>query len=464
MNILLMLILVSMLIIVHELGHFLAARMFGVRVERFAIGLPFGPTLFRKKFGDTEFLIHAFLFGGYVMFPDDRKEEEAKEQEEKEEIKEKLPQDSPLRFKNKKPWQRAVIISAGVIFNVLFAIFLVMFCAVVYQKLPSQNANVYIQSIEENGSNARAQGLKEGDKILNVNGIGVNSAYKFIFVVQKSKYYDNYVSKESVDINYKKLVELNGGKTSGVAGSLVKLPERMPEKQAEISADVAMGLEKYKTDEIKLSEEEIKLRDEIANKKEFAPDKDISFQTLALALSDTYKPIEVTVLRDDKEIKIENLHTNKDGLLGLKLESKEIFIPTTTPKAVVRASLNYLWENTRIMVYGLWQLVTGKIPVSEMHGIVVITKIGGDIIERNGLLDGLLLTAIISVDLAIINLLPIPALDGGHLFILFMEKLLGRKLDEEKVEKISNACFFALLILMVFIIFNDVFALVTKKF
>jgi regulator of sigma E protease len=116
------------------------------------------------------------------------------------------------------------------------------------------------------------------------------------------------------------------------------------------------------------------------------------------------------------------------------------------------------------MVYGLWQFVIGKIPVSEMHGIVAITKIGGDIIEQNGLLGGFLLTAIISVDLAIINLLPIPALDGGHLFILLIEKLLGRRLNEEKLEKVINACFFALLILMVLITFNDIFALVTKKF
>lgn len=70
-------------------------------------------------------------------------------------------------------------------------------------------------------------------------------------------------------------------------------------------------------------------------------------------------------------------------------------------------------NSTKLMCIGLIQLITGKIPMNEMHGIIAITKIGSDIIEHQGMLNGLLLTAIISIDLAIINLLPIPALDGG---------------------------------------------------
>ena len=71
MNIILMPLLISLLIIVHELGHFIAAKLMGVKVSKFAIGLPFGPTLYKRKFGETTFLIHSFLLGGYVSFPDD---------------------------------------------------------------------------------------------------------------------------------------------------------------------------------------------------------------------------------------------------------------------------------------------------------------------------------------------------------------------------------------------------------
>ena len=74
MSIIIMILLISLLILVHEAGHFLAARAFGIKVEKFGFGLPFGPTLFKTKCGETEILVHAFLLGGYVSFPDDDKD------------------------------------------------------------------------------------------------------------------------------------------------------------------------------------------------------------------------------------------------------------------------------------------------------------------------------------------------------------------------------------------------------
>ena len=108
MNTIIMLFLISLLILVHEIGHFAAARMFGVRVSKFGFGLPIGPTLFKTKWGNTEILVHAFLLGGYVSFPDDEEVKEKEGEPEKEENKEVkdediLPPDSPERFKNKKP-------------------------------------------------------------------------------------------------------------------------------------------------------------------------------------------------------------------------------------------------------------------------------------------------------------------------------------------------------------------------
>ena len=87
----------------------------------------------------------------------------------------------------------------------------------------------------------------------------------------------------------------------------------------------------------------------------------------------------------------------------------------------------------------------------------------GDIIDNSGIFSGLLLIAIISLDLAIVNFLPIPALDGGHVLFLLIEKLRGRPLEEEIVDKIGNAGFLFLILLMVFVVFNDIFALITKQ-
>ena len=116
------------------------------------------------------------------------------------------------------------------------------------------------------------------------------------------------------------------------------------------------------------------------------------------------------------------------------------------------------------MCYGLWSIVSGKVNVSELHGVVLITKMGGDIIQNNGIFSGLLLTAMISLNLALINFLPIPALDGGHFMFLIIEKLRGKPLNEDAVNKISSVFFLLLIILMVLVVFNDIYALITHKF
>ena len=124
----------------------------------------------------------------------------------------------------------------------------------------------------------------------------------------------------------------------------------------------------------------------------------------------------------------------------------------------------YLYDNTYMMLYGLYQIFTGKVQLTDLHGIVAITKVGGDIIDNSGIFSGLLLIAIISMDLAIVNFLPIPALDGGHIMFLIIEKLRGKPLKEEVIDKIGTIGFMFLIALMVFVIFNDIFGLITKKF
>ena len=474
MNKIIMLFLINLIILVHEIGHVAAARMFGVRVSKFGFGLPIGPTLFKTKWGNTEILVHAFLLGGYVSFPDDEEVKEKEGEPEKEENKEVkdediLPPDSPERFKNKKPWQKAVIVSAGVFMNVIFAIFLTMLAAAWYHKLPTGTSDVFIKEIisKDNTSNILNSDVKPGDKIKSINGIKATNAYKFIFVVQKSKYFDGIVDNETITSKLNELKRLNPNvdfENVIKKDTKIILPKLTPEKPLNISENVASGYEKYETSEINLTKEEIKLRDELENKTNYTLVEDIEPETLAKALSDSFKPLTIVLERDGKEIVLNDIYTDKTGVLGIKLETKEIFTETNTPKEIVVNSLKYLWTNTKLMAFGLWQLVTGKIPMSEMHGIVVITKVGSDIIETYGMLNGLLLTAIISIDLAIINLLPIPALDGGHLMFLALEKILGREIDEKITETIGRIFFLLLIVLMVFVIFNDIFALVTHKF
>ena len=99
-----------------------------------------------------------------------------------------------------------------------------------------------------------------------------------------------------------------------------------------------------------------------------------------------------------------------------------------------------------------------------MHGVVLITKVGGDIISNDGIFYGILLTAVISMNLAILNILPIPALDGGHLLFLLIEKITGRPVNEQVAEKIMTVFFALLIALLVFVLFNDIYVLVQPLF
>ena len=115
------------------------------------------------------------------------------------------------------------------------------------------------------------------------------------------------------------------------------------------------------------------------------------------------------------------------------------------------------------MVNALEKLFTGKIPVNNMNGIIAITKVGTELIAYKGLFQGLLLTAVISLNLAIMNLLPIPALDGGHLLFLIIEKITGRPINKKASEILTNIFFFLLIALIVLICYNDIVAWITGK-
>ena len=224
------------------------------------------------------------------------------------------------------------------------------------------------------------------------------------------------------------------------------------------------AVELYKPDEIKLSESRIKLRDEIKGKKFVETDGTYSLTDLAYALSDTERPLYIKVMRDGRPIELKTVYSDKDGLIGITLNRKEILIPVTGLKSAFKTSYDYLYNETKSMLIVLKQLFTGKIPLKNMHGVVLITKMGGDIISSEGIFYGILLTAVISMNLAILNILPIPALDGGHLLFLIIEKIIGKPVDEEVSNKIMTVFFILLILLLVFVLLNDIYVLVKPLF
>ena len=449
MSIIIMLLLLSVLILVHEAGHFLAARFFGIKVEKFGFGLPIGPTLFEKKVDDLTILIHAFLLGGYVAFPDDEKDCE-------------LPPDSKDRFLNKPIYQRAIVVSAGVISNVICAYLIVLFAAFHWGYLPEGRYDVYVNNLTaEKTASIWQSGIKKGDKIVAINGTPITNTGSIVSIITNSKAYDGFYNKTQFNSKLNDLKLLNKAYTEDEIipqDVTVKLPSFDNEGTVSFSKEMEQGIIRYQNNDLKLEDNLITLRNELikGNKRFYTSNGQYSLTDIAKAMSDTVHPLYFTVSRDGKWLLMKPVYADEKGKIGIELAQKEILTKTKGIKSVIKTSTKYLWYNTYNMCYGLGQIFTGKVPLKDLHGIVAITKIGGDIIQNSGIYYGLLLTAIISMDLAIVNFLPIPALDGGHVLFLIIEKIRGRRLKDETVEKIGTFFFSLLIVLMVVIIFNDI--------
>ena len=453
MSILIMILLLSLLILVHEAGHFIAARAFGIKVEKFGFGLPVGPTLFSKKCGDTEILVHAFLLGGYISFPDDEKDSD-------------IPADSPERFINKPAWQRAVVVSAGVIANVICAFALVMFVALWTKQLPSGDYEIFTGSISApKEASIWDSGLQIGDQIYSANNCKINNIYSLVTIVKNSAKNNGTISQATVDKNYDTLKALNPAleKDEIIPEDIsIRLPEQPEADIITMDKYAAKGAKYFKKEGFKLDDSLKSLKKEIENKTVYTSNGKYTLYDVAKAISDGVHPINLTVIRNGQKIELNPIYPDEKGLIGIGLSSKQKMIKTNTAKTIIKGSSKYLWDNTTTMVYSLGQLFTGNVPLKDMHGVVAITKIGGDIIEKTGKSAGILLAALISMNLALLNILPIPALDGGHLMFLFIEKIMGKPLDEKVIEKISSVFFTLLIILMIFIVFNDITLLVRK--
>ena len=453
MSIIIMILLLSLLILVHEAGHFFAARAFGIRVDKFGFGLPVGPTLYKTKVGDVEILVHAMLLGGYVSFPDDEKDCD-------------LPLDSPERFINKPIWQRIVVVSAGVIANVLCAIALVIFVAVYSGKLPSGNYEVYAGDISApKDASIWTSGLQKGDKILKANDCDINNVYSLVTIVKNSAKNNGFINKTILEENYNKIKELNPGLVKDELipeGLAIRLPQNIAKETIIMDKYAAKGAKYFKNNGEKFDDNLTELLKTIEGKTVYISDGKYSLFDIAKALSNGVHPVNLVVERNKQVLNLNPIYPDEKGVIGIALATKQTMIETKRPMPIVKESLSYLWENTYIMMYSLGQLFTGNIPLKDMHGVVAITKIGGDIIDKAGASSGILLAALISMNLAILNILPIPALDGGHLMFLIIEKIIGRPVNEKIIETISTIFFSLLIILMIFVVFNDITLIVNK--
>ncbi|MCE3282500.1 MAG: rseP [Chitinophagaceae bacterium] len=401
----------SILVVLHELGHFLPARWFKCRVEKFY--LFFNPwfSLAKKKIGETEWGLGWVPFGGYVKISGMVDESMDKEQL-------KLPP-QPYEFRAKPAWQRLIIMLGGVIVNIILAIVIFIFILWVWgeEYLPPQNAKYGVVA-ERLG---KAMGVQDGDIITKVNGVPVRDEDrvgpmiilnngKNVTVLRNGQEHQLAVP----DTMVKALNSAKGQQFAsvGIPTVVKKLaPGSNAEKAGLQPNDTIIGVDSVNTGFFQLFQREL------ATKKE--------------------KTVTLNVIRKNDTLKVP-VNVTKNGTIGFERQSpKDLGFEMETQKftflEAIPAGWNKCWTTLGNYVTGLKHLFTGQAKASESLGSVF--SIGSIFPTEWGQWQQFwTLTAIFSIILAFMNVLPIPALDGGHALFTIVEMVSGRKPSDKFME------------------------------
>lgn len=342
MNILTALLVIALIILVHELGHFLAAKREGIQVEEFSIG--FGTRLYSFKKGETQYSLRLLPLGGYIRMAGTGQEEE---------------EPNPRGFNQKTPWQKIKVLFAGPGMNFVLAALIFVYTFTIIGSPHPVKAAIIGDVIE--GKPAYLAGLKPGDQVLSVNTVKVSTWAGFVEEVKKSRPGEPLVLK------------------------------------------VARGRQ--------------------------------VFHATVTPEMDESRKVPVIGVRQQIEFR-------KIGIWeGIKLGFLQTF------------------QITLMLIMGLGQLLSGAASTADLAGPVGMTKMIGDA-AAGGMVYLASFTAMLSINLGILNLLPIPALDGSRIIFAGIESLRGRPLEPEKENFIHFLGFVFLILLMLVVTYNDIARLV----
>ena len=412
----------GVLIFVHELGHFLAARRVGVRVLTFSLG--FGPKILRVKRGDTEYCISAIPLGGYVKMAGENPDDPRSGQ--------------PDEFLSKTKWQRFQILIMGPLMNIVLAVIVLAIVLAQGAQVLAYRDEAPVLGAVLPGSPAEQIGLARGDRILTVAGEQVETWDDLLLSIMMKP-------ERDVAITF-----LRDGQTRSATirptaegryeiGNIGVLPDTSPYVTV-IKGDIA--------DRAGFKDNDV-LR--------FAAGERIVMGSQFRRLIETHagKPLEVVVLRGGEEVKVTATPEKRGdvGMLGMWIhEEAKSFTPT--PLEAVKLSVERNIESSGLIFKTLAGLFTGETSVRQLQGPVGIAQLSGES-AAEGLVSLLSLMAMLSINLGILNLMPIPVLDGGHILILLLEGVARRDFSMQVKEKMLLAGFVVLMMLMVTVIYND---------
>jgi regulator of sigma E protease len=420
----------SILIILHEAGHFFSARFFKIKVEKFYLFFDPWFSLFKFKKGDTEYGIGWLPLGGYVKIAgmiDESMDKEAMKQP---------PQ--PWEFRSKPAWQRLIVMIAGVTVNVLLAI--VVYCMVLFvwgsEYLPTKNVKYGIYC----DSTAMKMGLRNGDQIQSVDGKPVDDFNKVALTVIMDKAH----SIEVLRNGQPQTIAINGDNLSDI----LKNPGDFMQPRYPCEVDsIIPGMAAEKAG--------LKKGDKILKLDTLSTPYFQDFKTAVV--KDSNKDITLTV-NSGGEIKTLNAHVNHDGTIGFHQKDPTSYFETVKKKysviGCIPAGLNLAVESFKGYIKQVNVIFTVKGATKQVGGFGTILKAYGSVWSWQHFW---LLTGFLSIMLAFLNILPIPALDGGHVLFLLYEMITKRKPSDKFLEYAQWVGMILLLSLIVFANGNDIF-------
>lgn len=422
----------SILILLHEFGHFITAKWFGCRVEKFY--LFFNPwfSLFKKKKGETEYGLGWIPLGGYVKISGMIDESMDKEQM-------KLPP-QPYEFRSKPAWQRLIIMLGGIIVNVILAILIFIFILWVWGKehLPPSSAK-YGLAVD---SLAQTVGLKDGDLILKIDTSTVKdiNTIKGQIILQEAKTLTVQRKDSTIVLNvYDGLIRKLNTRSSGYFAT-IQFPFIIDEFSEGSGAKKAGLLANDRV--IGVNNQETLFYHEI-------------MKTLKNRKNET---VQVKVLRNNDTL-VKSVQLDKNARLGIQVKDPERlgFVFTKEKFSffeAIPAGFKECWTTLARYMTGLRQLFTGKANPNESVGSVF--SIGSIYSKQWDWQSFWSLTAIFSIILAFMNILPIPGLDGGHALFTLAEIVTGRKPSDKFLEYAQMVGMVLLMALMAYALGLDV--------
>jgi regulator of sigma E protease len=418
-------VVLGILVTVHELGHFLVAKFLRIGVDRFSIGFP--PKMFGFTKGETEYCVSWIPLGGYVKLRGEGPDEEVDDP------------DDPSLFSTRSPGQRGAVIMAGPVMNLVLAFIVMPLVFMVGMSIPSYMDDLPVTGWVEAGSPADRAGLVAGEKIVSVAGAEVSS-------------WEDVFEKMATGASGAQEVVVEG--TGGLRTLVIEPPGEddlsygiMPPMDPAIGAltpDYPAQKAGIQKGDVILSLGGVPVShwSEMARVIHGSADKKI---TVVVQRGEERLSLEVTPRLDE---------ASGRGLMGISPLSEKVVRRFGFVESLKRGAQRNV-ELLGMTFSFLWELITGNSSIRNLGGPIMIFQVTGEA-ARAGLAEFLAFMAFLSLQLGVLNLLPIPVLDGGHLVFLTAEGIMRRPLDIRTQVLAQKVGFFLLITLIIVISFNDI--------